>query len=210
MRRQQTVWVCRQTNKVFLAREDFYKHLMARRASQTISRRRAQIIAAADASAAKCQTIEELEEWLDTTSFFVDFARLNTPNATSSLANFKFSNIRAGSCSNSHSAPRGLPENWGGRKPGVPSQYPGISCDIRFDGKIKGESLFFFGVSDVLKSIGVCTGTGGSGDGKSFRYDCIIWAQHFPELYRNLIAKKLSHSLKFNADNVVVSKYEIK
>ena len=205
MRRQQTVWVCRASGTVFLEREEFRKHLLARRAKQHYASRRARIIAAADAFAAECETIEQLESWLNTSSFFLDIARLTDPDAAPTLAKFRFIDIRAGNPRNSHSAPRGLSANWN-RNPGLPLYYPGIDCVINFTGSI-ADGPFNDRANDFLGAIGIRTGTGGGGpDG--YRYSCIIWAQHFPKLYRNLIARDVARQLGFDTSAITVSVHE--
>lgn len=205
MRRQQTVWVCRVSGTVFLDREEFREHLLARRAKQHYASRRARIIAAADAFAAECETIEQLENWLNTSSFFLDMARLTDRDAAPTLANFRFRDIRAGNPRNSHSAPRGLAKNWN-RNPGLPLYYPGIDCIINFTGSI-ANGQFNDLVTDFLGQIGIRTGTGGGGP-EAYRYSCIIWAQHFPKLYRNLIARDVARQLGFNTSAMTVSVHE--
>lgn len=208
MRRQQTVWVCRKTGMTFLEREEFKEHLLARHSKQRYEYRRSRIISAADAFAADCRTIGELETWLNTGSFFLDFARLNDPSANSTLANFRFTDIWVGDCSNSHSAPRGLPMNFGSRdKSGLPRNYPGISCNIRFSGSIKTTQPYGCRATDFMAAIGICTGTGGGGD-SAYRYGCTIWAQHFPKLFRNLTAQSAAKSLGLEAASINVSAYE--
>jgi hypothetical protein len=212
MRRQQTVWVCRKSGQVFLRREKFREHLLSLRTSQQHEHRRARIIAAGDAFAAQCSSIAELEDWLNNSSFFLDFARLTDPAAKSTLADFKFSDIYTGDCSNSHSAPRGLSTNWWGRGPtgeaGVPRSYPGISCNIHFKGEIKSKEHWSCRATDALKAIGICTGTGGGGGNNTYRYGCTIWAQHFPKLYRNLIARDVARQLGFDTSAITVSVHE--
>lgn len=208
MRRQQTVWVCRKTGRVFLDRAEFQEHLLTRRYTQQYERRRSRIIAAGDAFAASCETISELEAWLNNSSFFLDFARLNDPSASSTLANFRFTDIWVGDCSNSHSAPRGLPMNFGSRDTsGLPRNYPGISCNIRFSGSIKTSQPYGCRATDFMAAIGIHTGTGGGGGGE-YRYGCTIWAQHFPKLFSNLTAQSAARSLDLEAASINVSAYE--
>ena len=211
MRRQQTVWVCRKSGQVFLDREEFREHLLSLRSSQQHEHRRARIIAAGDAFAAQCSSIAELEAWLNSSSFFLDFARLNDPDANSTLTDFSFSDIHTGNCSNSHSAPRGRSTNWWGRgeagEEGVPRSYPGISCNIHFKCEIKSKDHWGCRATDFLKVIGIHTGTGGGGP-EGYRYGCTIWAQHFPKLYLNLFAQKVAGRLGFDTSSMTVSKYE--
>lgn len=207
MRRQQTIWVCRKTGRVFLDRAEFQQHLLARRETQQYERRCSRIIAYADTFAANCGTIGDLETWLNTGSFSLDFPRLNDRSAGSTLTGFRFSDIRAGNCSNSHCAPRGLDMNWGNYKSDVPRAYPGISCNIHFSGEIKGAALFGCRAMDFLEVIGIHTGTGGGGP-KGYRYGCTIWAQHFPKLYLNLFAQKVAGRLGFDTSSMTVSKHE--
>jgi hypothetical protein len=202
MRRQQTVWVCRASGTKFWTREEFREHLLQLRDARTSRRRRERLIATGEAFAKNCRSIEELENWLDTGGFIGSYAALRDRNAVTDTGNFKFTGIRVGACSNSHSAPAGMPTNWGGQNRGAPRSYPGISCHISFSGSVKSE--WYVGVSDVLKVLGICTGTGGSGNGKKYSYDCIVWAAHFPKLYDRLLALQLAKSIGIDAEGFSV------
>jgi len=207
MRRNQTVWVCRKTGSRFLERKDFAEHLLALRTRLSYDRRRAQAIDAGLAFAKGCGSITELENWLNNSDFFLRFARLHDPAARSTLGKFKFERISAGDCRNSHSAPRGLPTNWGGGNEGIPRHYPGISCDIRFSGKIISKSCIGERGTDYLEEIGICTGTGGGG-GESYRYECTIWAQEFPKLFDNLLVKQIANELGINSNRIETEHHE--
>ena len=201
MKRQQTIWICRKTSAKFWTREEFREHLLQLRATSTLKRRRENLIATCEAFAKGCSSIEELENWLDTSGFIASYAKLSDRKAVIDAGNFKFTGIQVGPCSNSHSAPHGLPTNWGGRQ-GGPRSYPGISCRITFSGSVKGE--WYLGVGDVIKRLGICTGTGGSGNGKTYSYDCTIWAAHFPRLYDRLLALQVAKSIGIDAEGFSV------
>ena len=97
--------------------------------------------------------------------------------------------------------------NWGNYKSDLPRTYPGISCSIHFSGEIKGKVPFGCRATDLLKAIGICTGTGGGGS-KDYRYGCTIWAQHFPKLFRNLTVASAARMLGIEATGIRVSAYE--
>lgn len=184
MRKTITIYRCRFSGKEFRDREKFREHLLGLRQEHHRKYTHARWLAGADAFCAGCGDLNTLETWLVA----------NLPIGTRKLKSCKFSAPMADDCSNSHGAPRGLPTNRGGRAgPDVPRSYPGISCRISFEfaKMTKREECPADKVSNLLRHIGIHTGTGGGGDGR-YRYDCIIWAQHFPKLYSRFVADRLA------------------
>lgn len=90
------------------------------------------------------------------------------------------------SASNSHSAPKGYPQNWGG-KPDKPKGYPGWvgtwEGKVITDKNIWGNGLYF---SDLVDSYGgiywIKTGTGGGGD--DFRFEGKLFLYDFPVMHK--------------------------
>jgi hypothetical protein len=87
-------------------------------------------------------------------------------------------------CSNSHSAPKGLPTNWG-REPNTPTGYMGLygSLDIDIDG---GYNIKVSRVCDYLgNKFRIHTGSGGSRD-HGLGWSVTIWADDFPKIKSKL------------------------
>lgn len=107
--------------------------------------------------------------------------------------------VHYGDCvSNSHSAPVGKKQNWGGREEGVPRGYPGWSGRLWI---VLNHEPRRFG-SDILHSSGIYSGTGGGGNygnpytkslkelPKKFQHygwDTIIWCDDFPEESKEIL-----------------------
>lgn len=89
------------------------------------------------------------------------------------------------SVSNSHSCPRGGTTNWGGRNimsdgSPAPRGYPGWSGRIEFQ---LSHDLGFG--SDIMKPIGIHTGTGGGINGNRYGYDVKFFASDWTGLEKN-------------------------
>ena len=80
--------------------------------------------------------------------------------------------------SNSHSAPFGKEQNWGGQKKDVPRNYPGWHGRIEFN--VTGDFPGF--CSDIFEDTGLNTGSGGGGT-NSYGYSLDMWADDFPTMY---------------------------
>jgi hypothetical protein len=89
--------------------------------------------------------------------------------------------------SNTHSAPRGHPTNWG-REPGKPTGYPGWGGRIEF--RVLPESCGISG-SDVGRLLRMNTGTGGGIRSGYYGYDVQIYEEDFPGLGQQCLMAKL-------------------
>jgi hypothetical protein len=100
------------------------------------------------------------------------------------ITEFEFQRMRYdASCANSHSAPKGMPTNWGGNAgPGVPRGYPGWRGRVEFTDEQHGWQF-----SEILQKIGIHTGTGGSGS-----FDVSVWAADFRKMAEPYVLAKLS------------------
>ena len=63
-----------------------------------------------------------------------------------------------------------------------------------YKGALRSAETFHLRLNDILQSFGIYTGTGGGGS-DSFRYDCTIWEEQFPILYRKLILAEIAADL---------------
>lgn len=81
--------------------------------------------------------------------------------------------------SNSHNRPRGSVTNWGG-DPNLPRGYPGWTGRIEFQ---VSHDLWFG--SDIMKPIGVHTGSGGGVESTRYGYDVKFFASDWPGLEKN-------------------------
>lgn len=193
MRRNVPMWVCRFTGAKFFEREEFREHLLDLRAKRHYDARVKRLDKEAEQFAASCEALADLQDWL-AGGHIMKYLYLLDPKANGSVSNFVFSGISVGNCSNSHSAPLGKETNWGGYKENVPRHYPGISCRISFNHEIKTK-ICGWHITDIIKRFGIHTGTGGGGGKGNYSYDCIIWAEHFPRLYRNLWARFVANEI---------------
>lgn len=91
--------------------------------------------------------------------------------------------------SNGHSAPIGKEQNWGGRKEGVPTSYPGWKGKIIFS---YNENARYPGsFSGMFDGTGVYLGSG-SGGGKSYQSELILWEDDWPGLAKVRLMDRLS------------------
>jgi hypothetical protein len=82
--------------------------------------------------------------------------------------------------SNTHSCPRGEVTNWGRREEGKPTGYPG------FTGRIEYQLSHDIGFgSDVMRGLGVHTGTGGGISNNRFGYSVTFFDADWPSLTKN-------------------------
>jgi hypothetical protein len=140
-------------------------------------------------------SFENIEEWLINNqdmlyeyAVFKGFSWCSGEKQGNRITDFKFLKMQYDkSCSNSHSAPKGFPTNWGGIKyPQVPRGYPGWRGRVSFTNERKGWHF-----SEALKDIGINTGTGGSG-----HFDCIVWCNDFKKLAEPYVLAKLSGDIE--------------
>jgi hypothetical protein len=123
-------------------------------------------------------TIAEIEQWfLNNGAWLSSVAFKDYPRAR--VVNFtRFSlDVRwYKHVSNTHSAPRGQPTNWG-RESGTPTGYPGYRGTVSFD--LDRECPGF--TSDLFRATGLDTGTG-SGGRLNCQYEAILWDADWPGL----------------------------
>lgn len=91
------------------------------------------------------------------------------------------------SASNSHSCPRGGVTNWGNRDPKIPTGYPG------FTGRIEYQMSHDIGFgSDVMRNLGIHTGSGGGSGKNRFGYGVTFFDADWPGLVNNRVMDLLA------------------
>lgn len=198
---------CPFTGKLVKDDGEYGVHLQAVRAQQQIDRRNQRLHREFDshirAAQESCTSIEDIQAWLnDNWPLLRDSwnaLHLSLKNGhpysgdlfSACTANFSFDRMRYdGNASNTHCAPRGKPENWGG-KPGVPTGYPGFRGRIYivFDNLVDPRAGNPF--SDFLRYVGVHTGTGGGGGGRR-QYEATVWLEDWPTMYTTIALAQLA------------------
>ena len=135
-------------------------------------------------------TFEDIAQWLiDNQDLLLEYRTakgigFRSDEKGSKITSFKFIHMQYDNCcSNSHSAPKGMQTNWGGRRsPAVPRGYPGWRGRVEFTDERRGWHF-----SEVIRHLGICTGTGGGGS-----YDVTLWAQDFRKMAEPYVLDKLA------------------
>lgn len=192
---------CRWTKKVFTDREKYLKHLVKQREVLVLEREATRVNRVLQAKLTQMR--EECESLADIETFIMDNWDVFFQNGVNhdcwrerkgkyrkpKLLSVKLKGRFSDHISNSHSAPIGKPQNWG-RKPGVPTGYPGWQGDISW--QLDGEYQSFG--SDVMRNTGINTGSGGSRGEHGFSYDMKLFLDDWPGLARAQVVEKLSRS----------------
>ena len=180
-----TVWECDRTKKLFRTEREYNLHLgrlkrddAQRAATATRERKHRERLA----EASRLTSIADIEQWV------VD----NRPvlRSPGKLIKLSLVDMHFGEQSITHSAPRGHKTNWGGRD-GERRHHLGWYGRIHLCYE-RG----FSGFQRGLETVGIHTGTGGSGwkrdcqTGKACRehlsYDVTLFALDFPDMARKL------------------------
>jgi len=178
-------WQCPHTGTLF-AKADRNQYLAHLRRLGTVRRReraRQRALAERDQYLANTlwnlSTIVEIEQWFLNNGAWLSSVAFGRDYPSAKPVRFTRFSLDVGwrsHVSNTHSAPRGEPTNWGG-DPGKPTGYPGYSGTVRFD--LDGETPGF--TSDLFRPTGLYTGTG-SGGRTGCQYQAILWDADWPGL----------------------------
>lgn len=193
-------WECPKTGKLFRGteRDKYLAHLKlyARRSldKRNVAREQARFWATVEEFQAGVQTFEDIAAWMVAHpevlfSQYRDDERFDRKGNRKPMTEFQWARFEGmrwdECCSNSHCAPRGKLQNWGGRNDqrGVPRGYPGWTGTFRFAAK----HWPFIGNGDAMEKVGVHTGSGGSGGPKSdgytvYQHHTTVFAEEFPNM----------------------------
>jgi len=186
---------CPWTKKLFLTKKSYVSHLKTLREFRMHSRARANRERKLAEDFMNQSSFNDIVKWVELHSdFFYDRIKKTTFSGGMRCAREDFfieiSHLDlhwSDSLSNSHSAPRGKPQNWDRKavdKNGVPipNGYPGWGGRIEF--KVPKNAAF---ESRVFGTLGIHTGTGG-GSGRDaytiYGYDVKIFAEDWPDLFK--------------------------
>jgi hypothetical protein len=180
-------------SRVFATREEYSDYILARRAEvhqRVVHERSAAKMAAMRTST---KSFDDLIEWVADNQEYIGIKLQHlTRNKKYVPKEFEIEITyvrmdRALSVSNSHSAPIGGERNWH-REPGRPLGYPAWHGSIEFT--LSGH----YGMSggEIGSILGFYTGSGGSGNGTHYGYECIFWEADWPGLSQYSFLNKLS------------------
>jgi hypothetical protein len=183
------VWKSDTDGKLFEDKLKYQKHLRklatARRVKRKMEAFEAARIAIFAEMRATCYTPDQIVEFIKTHwhDFCFNAARNNVWKkrvVPCDLEWFKFTDLSwKEEVSNSHSAPLGKKDNWGGRKKDEPTGYPGWQGNIRYRPTDYKTSDYYFG-SDAWVGTGINTGSGGYAT--TYYYDVKLFAEDWPAM----------------------------
>lgn len=190
-----TVFRCPWTKKVFSQKRDYVKHLSALRINRIHSRIRATARLRKREDLWNQSSFEDIIKWIEMNPEFMfdnglrqGWARDNAEKYRDKFwVKITYLNISwTTSASNTHSCPRGGMTNWGGRelKDGNPRPrgYPGFTGHIEY----QMSHDIGFG-SDLMRSLGIHTGTGGGTGDNRFGYGVTFFDADWPGLVANRV-----------------------
>lgn len=193
-----TGFKCPWTGKIFSTKKSYVAHLRDLREDRIHRAIRARIRNKVFESLINQPSFEKIIEWIETHPEFlfdgvIQGGRDKWGERRAHLRDkfwikITYLDVRwSDSESNSHSCPRGGVTNWGGRglMPGgepAPVGYPGWGGRIEF--QISHDLGFG---SDILKPVGIHTGTGGGVEECRYGYDVKFFASDWPGLEKNSV-----------------------
>ena len=183
------VWECEDTQQLFREEKEYRAHRRAIAREKT-KQRKAEIQKEADRKELealyRCKSLVEIQQFIMDNQVLIlrQTDRRWSGNGKPNLVNIEFHGIRFGDQSCSHSAPLGKRTNWSGHHD-APRRFPGWAGTITLHYS-KASDL-----TDALKTVGICTGSGGGGGtwdkvtyprGVKLKYEVKLWLYDFPEL----------------------------
>lgn len=192
---------CPWTDKVFATKAAYRKHLSELRENRMHKRARENIRNRKLDDLINQTSFEDIVNWIETNpEFFFDGAiKFGHSGWATRRAHLRedfwikitYLDLRwSDSVSNSHSCPRGGVTCWSSHeaKDGRPRGYPGWHGRIEF--QISHDLGFG---SDVFRSTGIHTGTGGGGGNNCFGFDVKFFASDWPGVRGVAIGNKLAN-----------------
>lgn len=186
-----TAFRCPWTLKVYGNKSDYVKHLKYLRENYMHKRVRVKVVELKKQDLWNQTSFESIIEWIEMNPEFMFDTGLRSGWANDLAEKYrnkfwmKITYLTLDwtpSASNSHACPRGGVTNWGGQGPDAPRGYPG------FTGRIEYQMSHDIGFgSDVMRGLGIHTGTGGGGGGNTFGYAVTFFDADWPGLISNRV-----------------------
>lgn len=186
-----TAFRCPWTNKIYSTKRDYVKHLKFLRENYMHKRIRAKAVELKKQNLWNQSTFEDIIKWIEMNPEFMfdNGFREGWHDERYKKHRDKFwlkityLNLNwTNSASNTHSCPRGGVTNWGRREPGKPTGYPG------YVGRIEYQMSHDIGFgSDVMRGLGIHTGTGGGAGDNRFGYSVTFFDADWPGLIETRI-----------------------
>lgn len=180
---------CPWTKKIYGTKRDYVKHLKHLRENYMHSRIRAKSVEMKKQNLWNQPSFEDIVAWVEMNPEFMfdNGFRVGWVNEKDKKYRDKFwikityLNLNwTNSASNTHSCPRGGVTNWGRREPGKPTGYPG------FEGRIEYQMSHDIGFgSDLMRGLGIHTGTGGGAGDNRFGYGVTFFDTDWSGLVAN-------------------------
>lgn len=184
-----TAFRCPWTKKIYGNKRDYVKHLKDLRENYMHSRIRAKSAEMKKQNLWNQPSFEDIVAWVEMNPEFMfdNGFRVGWADEKDKKYRDKFwikityLNLNwTNSASNTHSCPRGGVTNWGRRELGKPTGYPG------FEGRIEYQMSYDIGFgSDLMRGLGIHTGTGGGAGDNRFGYGVTFFDADWPGLVDN-------------------------
>lgn len=185
-----TAFRCPWTNKIYGDKKSYVKHLRKLRENSMHSRARQLVNIRKKNDLWNQPTFQSIFNWIEMNpEFMFDNGWIDRDRAKyrdKFWIKLTYLDVSwSDSASNSHASPRGKHTNWGGRdldKDGnpLPRGYPG------FTGRIEYTMSHDIGFgSDIMRGLGVHTGTGGGINGNKYGYSVTFFDADWPGLVAN-------------------------
>lgn len=205
-----TAFQCPWTKKVFSSKKYYIKHLIDLRRTRIhrriVNRRMDRALSDLNAQ----PSFQDVIEWIERNCwYFLAKAKQNNnwsdkgfPTPEEFWIRITYLEVHhSNNVSNSHSAPRGKPTNWGRKDSNIPFGYSGWEGRIEYCISHQLPGVFS---SDLLSSTGIHTGSGGSSCGNNYYgYSVIFWDEDWTglldETVMNILAEKDVHHFKYGS-----------
>lgn len=184
-----TAFRCPWTQKVYGNKRDYVKHLKYLRENYMHKRVRAKAVELKKQNLWNQPTFENIIEWIEMNPEFMFDNGLRNGWYQNDIEKYRdkfwvkityLSLQWTQNASNSHNCPRGGVTNWGRREPNKPTGYPG------FEGRIEYQMSHNLGFgSDIVRSLGIHTGTGGGTNDNRCGYAVTFFDADWPGLAAN-------------------------
>lgn len=192
-----TAFRCPWTRKVFSVKRDYIKHLKVLRENYMHARVRAKATERKVQDLWNQPTFLDIVKWVEINpDFMFDNGVRQGWSMRDKAEKFRdqfwikitYLDLRwEPSASNTHACPRGGTTNWARREPNKPTGYPGFTGHIEY----QMSHDIGFG-SDVMRGLGIHTGTGGGMGKNRFGYSVTFFDADWPGLVSNRVMDLLA------------------